>query len=168
MTPRARGLLVALLHVTLVASLGGKLLYDRATLPRVWARTRPVDPQDVFRGRYVQLGLLVEAEGSSFSSADSTGPVRLYPKDGRLVAEPAPQGSSVWVMQASVAGSPRLTLSKPVAFFIPENVQDPSFRQPGEELWVEVTVPPTGLPRPIRLGLKVGEGAVVPLSLRSN
>ena len=45
-------------------------------------------------------------------------------------------------------------LLDPVAFFIPEHIPDPSFRPKGEELWVEVSVPKKGPPRPIRLGVK--------------
>ena len=50
----------------------------------------------------------------------------------------------------------------PIAFFIPEHVPDPSRRQIGEELWVEVTVPEKGPPRPIRLGVKKS-GVLTPL-----
>jgi hypothetical protein len=42
----------------------------------------------------------------------------------------------------------------PVAFFIPEHVPDPSLRAPGEELWVEATLPPNAPARPIRIGVK--------------
>lgn len=42
----------------------------------------------------------------------------------------------------------------PVAFFIPPNVPDPSVLAPGEELWVEVSVPAKGSPRPIRLEVR--------------
>jgi hypothetical protein len=64
-------------------------------------------------------------------------------------------------------GDEKLTvLDKPVAFFIPENIPDPSRRQPGEELWVEVTIPRKGPPRPIRLGVKQGDSPIVPLDLR--
>jgi hypothetical protein len=48
-------------------------------------------------------------------------------------------------------------LAEPVAFFIPEHATDPSRRRNEEELWVEVTVPRRGPPRPIRLGLKKGD-----------
>jgi hypothetical protein len=61
--PLTKGLVVAALHVALVASLGAKLLYDRATRPRVWAQTRPYDPDLPIRGRYLSLQLIVEAEG---------------------------------------------------------------------------------------------------------
>src|SRR5438477_6275149 len=36
--------------------------------------------------------------------------------------------------------------SSVVAYFIPEHVADPSRRAPGEELWVEVTLPHSGTP----------------------
>ena len=50
-----RGIAVAVLHLAIVGSLGGKLLYDRATRPRVWTRVAPVDPDHPLRGRYVSL-----------------------------------------------------------------------------------------------------------------
>jgi hypothetical protein len=40
-------------------------------------------------------------------------------------------------------------------------VPDPSIRAPGEELWVEVTLPRRGPPRPIRLGVKK-DGVMIP------
>jgi hypothetical protein len=56
-------------------------------------------------------------------------------------------------------------LSEPLAYFIPERIEDPSRRPVGEELWVEVTVPPKGAPRPIQLGVEK-DGRVTPLNLR--
>jgi hypothetical protein len=57
-------------------------------------------------------------------------------------------------------------LRVPVAFFIPPNVPDPSLRPAGEELWVEVSLPKRGSPRPIRLGVKRNGGEITPLDLR--
>ena len=112
MTALHRGLIVAALHVAIVASLGAKLLIDRSTRPREWLRVLPVDPDSPLRGRYVRLRL---------------------------------------------EGRPEV-----LAFFIPEHVPDPSVRAPGEELWVEVTLPRKGAPRPIRLGVKK-DGVLTPL-----
>ncbi len=56
-------------------------------------------------------------------------------------------------------------LKQPVAYFIPNDVADPSIRPPGEELWVEVSVPRKGAPRPIRLAAKK-DGQLTPLDLR--
>lgn len=50
-----------------------------------------------------------------------------------------------------------------VPFFIPEHVPDPSLRPAGETLWAEVTLPRRGPPRPIRLGIKRGDGPVEPM-----
>jgi hypothetical protein len=50
-----------------------------------------------------------------------------------------------------------------LAYFIPEHVPDPSLRPPGEELWVEVTLPRQGPPRPIRLAVKK-DGKLTPLA----
>jgi hypothetical protein len=44
-------------------------------------------------------------------------------------------------------------LSQPLAYFIPEHAADPTMTGAGE-YWVEVTVPPEGPPRPIRLAEK--------------
>lgn len=57
-----------------------------------------------------------------------------------------------------------VSVSGPVAYFIPEHVPDPSRRPPGEELWVEVSIPAKGPPRPIRLGVKK-DGVLTPLEL---
>jgi hypothetical protein len=46
-------------------------------------------------------------------------------------------------------------ISPPVAYFISDKADDPSRHLlPGQELWVEATIPPHGHPRPIRLGIK--------------
>jgi hypothetical protein len=55
------------------------------------------------------------------------------------------------------------TLAEPLAFFIPEHMPDPSIRAENESLWVEVTVPRRGPPRPIRLGVQTDDGPIVPL-----
>jgi hypothetical protein len=52
-----------------------------------------------------------------------------------------------------------------VPYFIPDGVPDPSIRKPGEELWVEVSVPNKGAPRPIRLAVRKN-GQFTPLELR--
>ena len=116
MKPAARGLLLAGLHLAIVAALGGKLLLDRALRPRIWVRAAPVDPDLPIRGRYVRLQVDLPGEG------------------GRRI----------------------------LACFIPELVPDPSRRAPGEELWVEVTLPRRGPPRPIRLAVKK-DGGFTPL-----
>jgi len=159
-----KGLIVAALHVSIVTSLGAKLLVDRATRPRVWVRTAPFDPNLPIRGRYVRLR--IEADPSTDFSGDSRFvPIALSVKDGRLAAARDPKSTKIYARLDQRGGAPIAVLLEPVAYFIPEHVTDPSIRQPGEELWVEVTVPRAGAPRPIRLGVKK-DGAITPLDVR--
>jgi uncharacterized membrane-anchored protein len=160
-----KGLIVAALHVSIVGSLGAKLLVDRATRPRIWVRTAPVDPNLPIRGRYVRLR--IEADPSTnFAAGDPQSvPIALSVKDGRLAAARDPESTKMYARLSQRGGTPIAVLLEPVAYFIPEHVTDPSVRQPGEELWVEVTVPRAGAPRPIRLGVKK-DGVITPLDVR--
>jgi hypothetical protein len=56
-------------------------------------------------------------------------------------------------------------LAEAVAYFIPEHAADPTRLQQGEELWAEVSVPASGPPRPIRLGIR-RNGALTPIEVR--
>lgn len=157
MSARVRaGLIVALIHVLLVASLGGKLLFDRATRPRVWARTAPVDPDLPIRGRYVRMR--IEGDARQLPST-FTGYVIPMVSDQTLTFVQGEEGKGLYARvdpARSVA-----VIDQPLAYFIPEHVPDPSIRAPGEELWVEVTLPRRGPPRPIRLGVKK-DGVMIP------
>jgi hypothetical protein len=176
MKPWVKGTVIAALQVGLVASLGAKLLYDRATLPRAWAQAVPYDPDLPIRGRYVSLQLAVDARGGGEAKPGPGGQppqgMVLRVENGRLVAEPArtnggydPSAPHLRFIQRQ-GERPLVMLDKPVPFFIPEHVPDPSRRATGEELWVEVTIPKKGPPRPIRLGVRSGGGPIVPLDLR--
>lgn len=171
MNLRTKGLLLALLHVVIVASLGGKLLYDRATRPRVWVRTAPFDPNLPIRGRYVRLQLEVSAPtGQLLAPHQLPARVTLRVENDRLIAEAsdkefAPDEPHIRARRQR-DGTDSAILSPPIAFFISEHVKDPSFREPGEELWAEVTIPKSGPPRPIRLGVKKGDAAIEPLKLK--
>jgi len=46
-----KGLLLGAIQIALVLSLGGKLLYDRVTRPRVWVLSQVYDPDLPIRGR---------------------------------------------------------------------------------------------------------------------
>lgn len=174
MKPWVKGLIIAVVHVGLVASLGAKLLYDRATRPRVWALAAPYDPNLPIRGRYVRLQLVVEARGiEEPKPAPGWQPpqaVNLRIEADRLIAEADPRQrtydpSDLHVRFVQRAGEKLTVLEDAVAFFIPEHVADPSIRPRDEELWVEATIPKKGPPRPIRLGVKKGDGPIVPLEL---
>jgi len=170
------GIILAAIHLALVASLGLKLLADRATRPRVWVRAAPVDPNLPIRGRYVSLRLEVDRfenmavrPGQVSYSVRPAGwtlpkPVSLAVRDGQLVAV----GSETYTGafgSVGRSGDRDVVQIGPVAFFISETAADPSRRRAGDELWVEVTVPRRGTPRPIRLGVKK-DGVLTPLVVR--
>lgn len=175
MSPFMKGLVIAVIHLCLVSTLGAKLLYDRRTLPKIWIRTIPYDPDLPIRGRYVRLQLVVEPHGLEgprpYQKWQSSQAAVLRIEGDRLVAAGKQQVHS--------DGSPRLhvryreigeewvaALSEPVAYFIPEGIADPSLRPPGEQLWVEATIPKKGMPRPIRLGVRKGSEPIVPLNIQ--
>ncbi len=151
MTAVQRGLLLLLLHLGLALAVLGRFSYDRAALPRVWARTVPWDPSDPFRGRYVRLWLDADDQRSA---ADSLATVEFAVVGERLVVRPAHGWSGLRVREPAPPGARGVVVWEPVAFFIAEHAPDPSVLAAGQTLWVEVTVPPQGLPRPIRLEVR--------------
>jgi hypothetical protein len=161
MKPLYRGIAVALLQCLMVLSIAGKYAIDRARLPRVWVRTINYDPNLPIRGRYLSLRLEVDVAEGEGNTAYSG--YRLSIRNGRLVATPDTASSGETVVHPP-QGGPAFLLD-PVAYFLPEHAPDPTRRGPGEELWVEVSVPRHGTPRPIRLGVKKN-GTITPLEVR--
>jgi uncharacterized membrane-anchored protein len=175
---------VALLviQLLLVSSIAAKYLYQRTTCPKVWVRTAAYDPDMVMRGRYLSLRLTVDGCQSTLPSAlhadfprNSDGTPRkggyrinwrgdvqfsakLKVENNKLIAIRIPEadentkGVNVSAMPNSACDAMRL--DQPVDFYISEHAADPSRLNAGEELWIEVTVPPIGPPRPIQLALK--------------
>ena len=163
MSPTLRkGLIVAALHVALVASLGAKMLADRAMRPRVWARVAPYDPDLPLRGRYVRMAIEAPADPSVHS--DYYGFFKPVIRNDELIFVPAGPRDGLHGMSEQRDGRFVVRLGEALAFFIPEHVPDPSIRPAGEELWVEVTLPRRGPPRPIRLGIKKA-GALTPIDV---
>jgi len=87
MTPLVKGLLVAALHLAIVASLGGKLLYDRATRPRQWVHVLPVDPDSPLRGRYVRLRIADRGDQIAFFIPEHIPDPSIRAADEELWAE---------------------------------------------------------------------------------
>jgi uncharacterized membrane-anchored protein len=98
---------------------------------------------------------------------------RLKVDGNRLLAVRVPESEESyvgqWVTVAPGLACDAMRLQEPVDFYLPEHAQDPTpahrshwdiERQQwildpnAPELWVEVTVPPQGPPRPIQLALK--------------
>jgi uncharacterized membrane-anchored protein len=180
-----------LIQLAIVSSVAAKYLYQRSTYPRVWARTVAIDPESPMRGRYLSLRLTVDGCQSTLPSAKAA----TFPRDINGAATQGPymlrasaifhadlkvennkllaialqddqngalgQEVSVWPGAACDA----MRLDTPVDFYISEHASDPSRLKPGQELWVEVTVPPKGPPRPTQLALK-DKSAWKPLAIQ--
>jgi len=174
--------LVAVIHVALVSSLGAKLLYDRATRPRVWVKTQNYDPNLPIRGRYVALSPLFEDPAppkplTSEKERDAQRARSFYDYqqgkitvvDGKAIvtlnsAEQYDQGER-FRRTFDRDNNSYLTTWEPVLYFIPDTAPNPAALKSGEELWVEVTIPKKGPPRPIQLALK-SNGTWKPLDIR--
>jgi hypothetical protein len=87
MTALTRGLIVAAVHVAMVASLGAKLLIDRARLPRMWVHVLPVDPDSPLRGRYVRLRIENRSEQLAFFIPEHVPDPSIRPVGEELWAE---------------------------------------------------------------------------------
>jgi hypothetical protein len=121
----------------------------------------PYDPELPIRGRYVELRLKVAARGFPGLASDFGSYARLSVEGDQLVATPGDPDSGEALSLGEGSEAHSAWLETPVAYFIPEHVEDPS-STPG--LVVEVTVPRRGPPRPIRLGVRKGD-AIEPLDL---
>lgn len=172
------GLTLLLIQLLLVVSVAGKYLYERETRPRVWVRATQFDPYLMLRGRYLALQLLVDACSLPRDNAHladwlkRTGThkpedawvwdVSLAVDKGHLVPrlEEHPRNPED-VQQIRLFGDvscDRTPLSQSVLYFIPDSAKSPLPSKPGEELWVEVTVPAKGPPRPTQLAISSAAG----------
>lgn len=186
-------IVLLVIQLALVSSIAAKYLYQRSTCPRVWTRAAAYDPNMVMRGRYLSLRLTVDGCQSTLPSAlhavfprnadgttkpagfsvKSEFPVQFRAKlkveDNKLEAIRIPEadlrskGVDVMAMPGSSCDALRLQL--PVDFYIAEHAADPTALKPGQELWIEVTVPHQGPPRPLQLALKQ-DGAWKPLAFQ--
>jgi len=163
MSSRNRAITLIVIQCLLVSTIAAKYLYERATRPRVWVRAGQYDPDLPMRGRYLALspevdvcGLQPQHENHFQDTFYKTYRVQLSVRDGKLVAEDArdrlPLGDSPMATASNRIPCERAQLSA-IDFFIPEHAQSPFPLKPRQELWVEVTVPPSGPPRPIQLAL---------------
>jgi hypothetical protein len=170
------------IQLALVSSIAAKYLYQRWRCPRVWTQAVAYDPELVMRGRYLSLQLIVDGCQSTLPwgkqatfqrtiNGEVTGtryaigadrPVQfaatIQVQGNKLVAIRVPdteiqlKGQSVTALHGSSCEAMRV--DKPVNFYITEHAASPLPVKTGDELWIEVTVPPKGPPRPIQLALK--------------
>jgi hypothetical protein len=164
------GLALLLVQLALVLSVAGKYLYERHTRPRVWTRATQFDPNLPLRGRYLAMQLVLDACALPRDAAIRPLPnrpsfrqwdVSLGASNGKLV----PTVEKAWSPRrigTLTLEDDRLcdhaTLSSQQLLFISDRAQLPLPLKPGQELWVEVTVPSSGPPRPIQIALSSAEG----------
>ncbi len=88
------------------------------------------------------------------------------PADGKLIATNAEYGSQLANLGASRTSDIPCEKTRvgQVNYFVPDSFQLGKVMQAGDNLRVEVTVPPTGTPRPIQLAV-AHNGAFTPLKL---
>jgi len=172
---------VLFIQLLLVSLIAVKYLYQRWTCPRVWVVAQGYDPVMPLRGRYIQAQLTVDGCQSTlpsakqaqfprdYSGAVAPGPyvmrqpqavtfrVNLKVENNKLTAVRVVGEDSNAGEEASIApGAPcdQVRLNAPVDFFISDAAKNPLPLRAGQDLWVEVTVPPKGPPRPLQLALK--------------
>jgi hypothetical protein len=179
-TISAASMALLIVQLAIISSIAATYLYERWTCPRVWSRALAFDPQLPMRGRYLSLQLIVDGCQSTLPSAKAAtfprdingaavrGPyglrasaifrANLKVENNRLVAIGIVGNEGREAGQEIVAwpNSPcdQMRLGKPVDLYIPRRAADSSWVKPGQELWVEVTVPAKGPPRPTQLALK--------------
>ena len=169
-----------IIQLAIVSSIAAKYLYQRWTCPRVWTHTVAIDPELPMRGRYLSLQLVVDGCQSTLPSAkaatfprdingaavrgrfglraSTTFRADLKIENNRLLAiriqddRNGTLGQEVSVMPGTTCDAMRLDM--PVDFYLAEHAQSPLPLKPGQELWIESTIPPKGPPRPTQLALK--------------
>lgn len=173
MSLQRKGFLLGALQLAIVLSLGGKLLYDRATRPRVWVLAQTYDPDLPIRGRYLSERLSMPVSGFDYVSQDNSYSqwyqnrhwAYYEVQNGKLVAKSEGSGSAGWIAVQRRGDSSLVALTEePVLLFVPDNA-DLSVIKPQSEIWVEVTVPRQGPPRPIRIALKK-DAVFIPLNFK--
>lgn len=185
-------MLLLVVQLVIVSSVAAKYLYERSTCPRAWTQVVGFDPELPMRGRYLSLQLIVDGCGSTLPNAKAaqfprnfdgtvqsphytvtaTGalefPAKIEARGDRLTVMKLPdserrdEGQNVLAPPGESCDAMRL--AQPVDFYLPEHAASPLPLKQGTELWMQVTVPPSGPPRPIALAIKES-GILRPLAL---
>jgi hypothetical protein len=180
MNPRRKAAWLIVVQCVVICTVAGKYWYERATLPRIWVRAAQVDPDSLVRGRYLMLDPLINAcklprnEGNHAEEEEwdySVHPPRHIPGrtwewwvttqavNGQLaVKDVAPsrykaKGLSLLLREGKPCD--RAQLQADLALYVPEKAVITWPSQNEGDVWVEVTVPKAGLPRPIQLATEV-------------
>lgn len=173
-------ILLTLIQCVLVLTIAGKYAYERKVCPRVWTRSANVDPNSPLRGRYLVLSPEIDAcglkAGEGPNRGDSNGrpgsdpqAIQVQPpqfhywrakviaRQGKLVAvempDSTPSSTLVNVFQEKNKPCDRASIQSGIDYYIPDTAKWPPELGAHDSLWIEVTVPPAGPPRPIQLAV---------------
>jgi hypothetical protein len=168
--PMVSAVVIAFVHAVIILSLGMQAAIDQERLPRAWAQAVAVSAGSRVHGRYLTVnvsavtdaGLVPRVDVVNGRSVSRSTPIALEARDGRLVAHKAPTSYVDLVPADARPGAPAM-IAQRVEYFLPPAAGDPMPLLRRGELWVEVSVPPQGPPRPLRLG-KMADGKIVPLA----
>jgi hypothetical protein len=172
MSGTRKGLIVGAIQIALVLSLGAKLLSDRITRPRGWALAQVYDPDMPIRGRYLAERLQLSAQGFTYRAPEkylgewetNRQWAYLEVRDGQVVANAQGSGAGTWVYLHKNADSTVVAYTEEIVLvFISDTANIPALKT-GQELWVEVTLPAKGPPRPIRIAIKAN-GVLTPVKV---
>ncbi len=172
--PIVSALIIGLAQAALVVSLAAQAAWDRANLPRAWVLARPVTSTPAVHGRYIRLQVVPLVDPGLGPIRDSINEriiirptaVRLEARDGRLLAHKTPV-SGVHLVFRDNRKEGEVVLGPAIDCYLPPADGDPSRFLKQEPLWLEVSVPAQGPPRPLRLGT-MKEGRVVPITGRGH
>lgn len=188
MSYRIRAVIVLVLQCALVITIAVKFAWERKTCPRVWTRAEFVDPNLPFRGRYLNPSVdvdacemkeyretLAERARSAQTNADAARldyfqawprvPADVKASRDRLIAISAGSRASLNLELRPGRDCHNLRAFGDMPFFVPDTAKLPTHLSKDEELWMEVTLPPAGPPRPVQLAIK-RNGVWTPLKFR--
>jgi hypothetical protein len=135
----------------------------QSTLPSAKLATFPRDVNGAVKpGPYVLRPQPVEFRANLKVENNKLVAVRPEGQDIGGQEDPA-AGEEISAMPSAPCN--QMTVTDGVGFYIGEHAQSPLPLKPGQELWIEVTVPPKGPPRPLQLALK-DNGVWKPLAFR--
>jgi hypothetical protein len=175
--PATAAAILLVVQLLLVLSIAGRYIYERLTRPRIWVRATQIDPNLPLRGRYLALQLIVDAcdlprdaahfrpgyQSQEYTAPDSwSWDVALAVEDGHLVPKllnrPRVPGDMLDLTLQEGQPCNRVPVHPEVEYFISDTAKSPLPLQPEDQLWVAVTVPSNGPPRPIQLGISTPAG----------
>jgi hypothetical protein len=163
-------LLLAAAHAAIVLSLAIPAELGRQRLPRAWAQVTPASPWNRLHGRYLTVNLAPVLEAGLSPRLDVVNqrtvsrptPIALEARSGQLVARKAAASYVDLVRAEAREGAPPM-IAQRIDCFLPSAPADVMPALKRGEIWVEVSVPREGPPRPLRLGV-MKEGKIVALT----